>query len=76
VPSIRDIDDRQAVSPLSLCTGKKGESVPFFDTDTRISEECPMAIHRVELRLRGGAAVQMLGPSSTQAVPRCARVLD
>jgi hypothetical protein len=54
------------------------------NTYTRISEECPLAIHSVELRLKGMAAVgvspisvaQMLGHSSTQTVPRYAQVLD
>jgi hypothetical protein len=54
------------------------------NTHTRISEECPMAIHSVELWLKGLAAVgvspisaaQMLGHSSTQTVPRYAQVLD
>ena len=53
------------------------------NTYTRISEKCPMAIHSVELWLKGLAAAgvspisvaQMLEHSSTQTVPRYAQVL-
>jgi hypothetical protein len=57
VPSIRDIDERLGgFSTFIVYRQDRGVCI-IFDTDTRISEECPMAIHCIELRLKGLAAV-------------------
>jgi hypothetical protein len=73
VPTIIDIDERQVGFSIFIVYGQKRGVCTIVNTSTRIVQECPTAIHSVDLWLKGFAAAgvspisvpQMLGYSST-----------